>query len=93
MLNEEPVKDTNAESIWQIINDSYSTLGFQYHRWCHKEVEKTLVDSTEGVATQQHWKLKIVYYGGSLPPRQFMPMDMQSLGNPKKCIGILTLQN
>ena len=24
MLNEEPVNDTNAESIWQIIKDSYS---------------------------------------------------------------------
>ena len=35
MLNEEPVKGTNAESIWQIINDSYSRPGLQYWEGPH----------------------------------------------------------
>ena len=62
MLNEEPVNGTNAESIWQIIKDSYSNPGLQCWEGPHLQdctidgasrSRKTLVDSTEGVAMQQ----------------------------------------
>ena len=40
MLDEDPVKGTHAKNIQQIIKDSHSTSGLQYHRWCHKELNR-----------------------------------------------------
>ena len=46
MLNEEPVEGTHAESIQQIIKDSYSNLYFQYWEGPHLE-DGTIDGSTK----------------------------------------------